>query len=254
MQSRYSLKDYALPMFTTKKMFLKGILHELLWFINGCTDSHILKAKGVNIWNANASKEYLDSIGLADREEGDLGPVYGFQWRHYGAKYYNKHSDYSGQGFDQLANIIETLKINPDDRRMIMSAWNPLDIPKMALPPCHLMSQFYVANGELSCLFYQRSADMGLGVPFNVTSYSILTHMIAHITNLKPGELIHTIGDAHVYINHIKPLEEQISREPYAFPKLKINRQVENIDDFKFEDFEVVGYKCHSKIAMDMAV
>ncbi|CAK9305043.1 unnamed protein product [Gordionus sp. m RMFG-2023] len=124
----------------------------------------------------------------------------------------------------------------------------------MALPPCHLMSQFYVANGELSCLFYQRSADMGLGVPFNVTSYSILTHMIAHITNLKPGELIHTIGDAHVYINHIKPLEEQISREPYAFPKLKINRQVENIDDFKFEDFEVVGYKCHSKIAMDMAV
>lgn len=184
---RYSLKE-SLPLLTTKRVFWRAVVEELLWFIRGSTNALELKEKNVNIWDANSTREYLDSIGLSDRVEGDLGPVYGFQWRHYGAEYKDMYTDYTGKGIDQLKNIIETLKTNPNDRRIIMCSWNPIDLPKMALPPCHCLVQFYVANGELSCMLYQRSADMGLGVPFNIASYALLTNMIAHITGLKVSD------------------------------------------------------------------
>jgi len=193
-------------------------------------------------------------LGFTDREEGDLGPVYGFQWRHFGAEYKDTKTDYSGQGVDQLMDIIDKIKNRPDDRRIIMCAWNPADLNKMALPPCHCLVQFYVANGELSCQLYQRSADMGLGVPFNIASYALLTHMIAHVTGLKPGDFVHTLGDAHVYLNHVEPLKVQLERKPRKFPKLVIKRDVENIEDFKFEDFAVEGYDPYPKITMEMAV
>lgn len=253
-QCRYSLRDNTLPLLTTKRVFWKGILHELLWFIAGSTNAKELSAKGVKIWDANGSREFLDKQGLTGREEGDLGPVYGFQWRHFGAEYKDMHADYSGMGVDQLADVIHRIKTNPNDRRIILCAWNPKDLPQMALPPCHAFVQFYVANGELSCQLYQRSADMGLGVPFNIASYAMLTHMIAHVTGLKAGDFVHTMGDAHVYLNHIEPLQEQLSREPRPFPKLNINRKVDTIDDFKFEDFQVQDYNPHPKIAMAMAV
>ena len=206
------------------------------------------------IWEGNSSREFLDSVGLSHREEGDLGPVYGFQWRHFGADYVDMHADYAGQGVDQLADVINKIKSRPDDRRIILCAWNPSDLNKMALPPCHCLVQFYVANGELSCQLYQRSADMGLGVPFNIASYALLTHMIAHVTNLKAGEFVHTLGDTHVYLNHVEPLKEQLKREPRPFPKLVIKRDVENIEDFTIEDFEVKDYDPHPKITMAMAV
>lgn len=253
-QMRFSLKGNILPLLTTKRVFWKAVVHELLWFISGNTNAKVLQEKGVHIWDGNSTREFLDKSGFHEREEGDLGPIYGFQWRFCGAEYKTCHDDYSGQGIDQLAQVIDKIKNNPQDRRIIMCSWNVVDIPKMALPPCHCLVQFYVANGELSCQLYQRSADMGLGVPFNIASYSLLTHMIAHITGLKAGEFIHTTGDTHVYRNHIEPLKEQIKREPKEFPKLKIKRQVTSIDDFKFEDFELEGYSPHASIKMEMAV
>lgn len=180
--------------------------------------------------------------------------MYGFQWRHFGADYSDMHADYTGKGVDQLKEVIDTINENPNDRRIIMCAWNVTDVPKMALPPCHCLCQFYVANGELSCQLYQRSADIGLGVPFNIASYSLLTCMIAHTTKLKPGDFVHTLGDAHVYSNHCDALNEQLTREPRPFPKLRIKREVKSIEDFKFEDFEIVDYNPHGKIKMDMAV
>ncbi|CAG9792141.1 unnamed protein product [Diatraea saccharalis] len=251
---RYSLDNNTLPLLTTKRIFLKGVIHELLWMISGSTDAKKLAAAGVHIWDANGSRSFLDNLGFVDRDEGDLGPVYGFQWRHSGAQYINAKTDYSGQGIDQIQNVIETLKKNPADRRMIICAWNPSDLSKMALPPCHCLAQFYVASKKLSCLLYQRSADMGLGVPFNIASYSLLTHMIAHLTGLQAGEFIHTTGDTHVYLNHIEPLTVQLQREPTPFPKLRFARDVQSIDDFKFEDFIIEGYKPHPKIDMEMAV
>ncbi|XP_014204874.1 thymidylate synthase isoform X3 [Copidosoma floridanum] len=253
-QMRFSLHDDVFPLLTTKRVFWRGVVEELLWFIRGSTNAKELSEKGVNIWDANGSRAFLDNLGLTNREEGDLGPVYGFQWRHFGAKYVDMHTDYTGQGVDQLAEVIKKIKNNPDDRRIIMSAWNPSDISQMALPPCHALVQFYVANGKLSCQLYQRSADMGLGVPFNIASYSLLTRMIAHVTNLKPGEFVHTMGDCHVYLNHKEPLKQQISREPRPFPKLEINKDVKNIVDFKYEDFILTDYKPHPKIEMEMAV
>ncbi|XP_025787040.1 thymidylate synthase isoform X2 [Puma concolor] len=219
MQARYSLRD-EFPLLTTKRVFWKGVLEELLWFIKGSTNAKELSSKGVKIWDANGSRNFLDSLGFSNREEGDLGPVYGFQWRHFGAEYKDKDSD----------------------------------LPLMALPPCHALCQFYVVNGELSCQLYQRSGDMGLGVPFNIASYSLLTYMIAHITGLKPGDFIHTLGDAHIYLNHIEPLKMQLQREPRPFPKLRILRKVETIDDFKAEDFQIEGYNPHPTIKMEMAV
>ncbi|XP_066919800.1 thymidylate synthase-like [Clytia hemisphaerica] len=252
-QMRFSLRE-SFPLLTTKRVFWRGVAEELLWFVNGCTDATKLTDKGIHIWDANASREFLDGRGLQHYEEGDLGPVYGFQWRHFGAEYRGRYADYNGQGIDQLQQIIQTIKTNPDDRRMIMSAWNPVDLPKMALPPCHSFCQFYVSDGELSCQMYQRSCDMGLGVPFNIASYALLTVMVAHVCNLKPGDFIHCLGDAHVYSNHVEPLKIQLQRTPRPFPKLTIKRKVTNIEDFTMDDFQLDGYKPHPKIKMDMAV
>ncbi|XP_064094500.1 thymidylate synthase-like [Macrobrachium nipponense] len=253
-QMRFSLRDGVFPLLTTKRVFWRGVAEELLWFIRGSTNAKELQEKGVHIWDGNSSKEFLEKSGFPDREEGDLGPVYGFQWRHFGAEYSDMHADYTGKGVDQLKEVIDTINENPNDRRIIMCAWNVTDVPKMALPPCHCLCQFYVANGELSCQLYQRSADMGLGVPFNIASYSLLTCMIAHITKLKPGDFVHTLGDAHVYSNHCDALNEQLTREPRPFPTLRIKREIKSIEDFKFEDFEIVDYNPHGKIKMDMAV
>nr|CAD1838320.1 unnamed protein product [Ananas comosus var. bracteatus] len=227
-QMRFNMRRYF-PLLTTKRVFWRGVVEELLWFISGSTNAKVLEEKGIHIWESNASREYLDSVGLKDREAGDLGPIYGFQWRHFGAEYTDMHADYTGKGFDQLSD-------------------------KMALPPCHMFAQFYVENGELSCQMYQRSADMGLGVPFNIASYSLLTCMIAHVCGLSPGEFIHVIGDAHVYRNHVVPLEEQLARQPKPFPILKINPMKKDIDSFEASDFELIGYDPHYKIAMDLAV
>uniref|UniRef100_A0A5B7AZH1 Bifunctional dihydrofolate reductase-thymidylate synthase n=1 Tax=Davidia involucrata TaxID=16924 RepID=A0A5B7AZH1_DAVIN len=252
-QMRFNLRK-TFPLLTTKKVFWQGVVEELLWFISGSTNAKVLQEKGIHIWDDNASRDYLDSIGLVDREEGDLGPIYGFQWRHFGARYTDMHADYTGQGFDQLLDVIGKIKNNPDDRRIILSAWNPSDLKLMALPPCHMFAQFYVANGELSCQMYQRSADMGLSVPFNIASYALLTCMIAHVCDLVPGDFVHVIGDAHVYNTHVRPLQEQLQKLPKPFPILKINPQKKDIDSFEAADFKLIGYDPHQKIEMKMAV
>ena len=252
-QMRFDLRK-TFPLLTTKRVFWRGVAEELLWFISGNTDARALQDKGIHIWDGNASREYLDSIGLTDRDEGDLGPVYGFQWRHFGAEYTNRDANYDGQGVDQLKELIHKIKTKPNDRRLILTAWNPSDIPKMALPPCHMFCQFYVANGELSCQLYQRSGDMGLGVPFNIASYALLTRLIAHVTGLKAGELSHVIGDAHVYLNHVEPLKEQLKRNPRPFPTLDIDSSKDDIDAIVFDDLTIVGYSPDKKIEMKMAV
>jgi len=254
-QMRFNLRE-SFPLLTTKKVFWRGVAEELIWFISGSTDAHLLRDKKIKIWDGNSTREFFDkNPGIPkEREAGDLGPVYGFQWRHFGAKYVDRFTDYSGQGADQLAEVIHKIKTNPNDRRIIMSAWNPADLHQMALPPCHMFAQFFVANGEVSCLMYQRSADMGLGVPFNIASYALLTRMIAQVCGLKAGDFMHVIGDAHVYVNHVEPLQGQIDRTPRAFPSLNINPDVTDIDAFKFEDFELVGYDPMPPIKMKMAV
>lgn len=252
-QMRFNLRD-QFPLLTTKRVFWRGVAEELLWFIKGQTNAKILQEKNVKIWDGNSTREFLDKCGFTDREEGDLGPVYGFQWRHFGAEYKTCHDDYSNQGVDQLNDVIQRIKNNPTDRRICMSAWNPVDLPKMALPPCHCFAQFYVQDDELSCLMYQRSADVGLGVPFNIASYALLTYMIAHVCGLKVGDFVHSFGDTHVYKNHVDPLKEQLKRVPRPFPKLIINRKVEKIEDFKFEDFTIEGYDPYPTIKMEMAV
>eukprot|EP00978_Attheya_sp_CCMP212_P003134 scaffold6461_cov48-Attheya_sp.AAC.1 len=255
-QMRFSLRDNTLPLLTTKRTFWRGVAEELLWFVEGNTNGNDLAAKDIHIWDGNGSREFLDQRGLSHREVGDLGPVYGFQWRHFGAKYEDMNTDYTGKGVDQLAECIDKIKNNPEDRRIIMSAWNPADLNDMALPPCHMFCQFYVdtEKGELSCQMYQRSADMGLGVPFNIASYALLTHMMAKVTGLKPGDFIHTIGDAHIYLNHVDALKEQLERLPRAFPKLKIHGDQKDMDSFTFKDFEVLDYNPHKSIKMKMAV
>ncbi|XP_016987678.1 thymidylate synthase [Drosophila rhopaloa] len=254
-QMRFNMRE-SFPLLTTKRVFFRGVAEELLWFVAGKTDAKLLQAKKVHFWDGNSTREFLDNLGHTERAVGDLGPVYGFQWRHFGAEYGTCEDDYTGKGIDQLRQVIDTIKKNPSDRRIIMSAWNPVDIPKMALPPCHCLAQFYVSQtrGELSCQLYQRSADMGLGVPFNIASYALLTHMIAHVTGLKPGDFVHTFGDTHVYLNHVDPLKEQLKRTPRPFPKLVIKRQVQDIEDFRFEDFEIVDYNPYPTIKMDMAI
>ena len=244
----------SFPLLTTKKTFWRGIVEELLWFIKGDTNAKHLQEKNVHIWDGNSSRQYLDSIGLKHREEGDLGPVYGFQWRHFGANYKTMYDNYSNQGIDQLKNVINTLKRDPNNRRIIMCAWNPVDLSKMALPPCHILSQFYVYNNRLNVQMYQRSADMGLGVPFNIASYSLLLRMVAQVTGLLPGEFTIVLGDAHIYKNHIKAMKEQIKRIPYAFPVLTINKKVKDIEKFTYSDFKLNNYKYHSAIKMKMAV
>ncbi|XP_078431131.1 bifunctional dihydrofolate reductase-thymidylate synthase-like isoform X2 [Wolffia australiana] len=252
-QMRFNLRR-SFPLLTSKKVFWRGVVEELLWFISGSTNANVLREKGIHIWDGNASRQYLDSIRLDSREEGDLGPIYGFQWRHFGAKYEGMHADYTNKGFDQLLDVIDKIKNNPDDRRIVLSAWNPSDLKLMALPPCHMFAQFYVANGELSCQMYQRSADMGLGVPFNIASYSLLTCIIAHVCGLVPGDFVHVLGDAHIYSTHVRPLQEQLKKQPKPFPVLKINPEKRDIDSFVSSDFQLIGYDPHQKIEMKMAV
>ncbi|KAL8280976.1 hypothetical protein RQP46_006655 [Phenoliferia psychrophenolica] len=255
----------VLPLITTKKTFTRAIIEELLWFIKGSTNGKELSDKNVHIWDGNGSREYLDKVGLGHREEGDLGPVYGFQWRHFGAEYKTCHDDYTGQGVDQLAEVIRKIKETPTDRRILLTAWNPSDLGLMALPPCHMFCQFYVhlpktptSKPELSCAMYQRSADFGLGVPFNIASYALLTHMIALMTDTVPRTLSLHYGDAHVYRDHEDVLRDvQLTREPYQFPSIEFARtkeEIGTIDGFKLEDFKVVGYKSHPSIVMKMSV
>jgi len=252
-QMRFDLSS-TFPLLTTKRVFWRGVAEELLWFLNGETSAKKLQDKGIGIWDGNSSREYLDSIGLTAREEGDLGPVYGWQWRHFGASYTDMHADYTGQGVDQVAEVLDKLRNKPDDRRIIMTAWNPADLKKMALPPCHMFAQFYVADGALSCQMYQRSADLGLGVPFNIASYALLTCLFAHLTGLKRGTFVHTIGDAHVYLNHVDALKQQLERTPRPFPTLAIDPKVDSVEACTFADLTIDGYNPLGKIKMDMAV
>lgn len=261
-QMRFNLQK-GFPLLTTKQVFWRGVVEELLWFIRGSTNAEELSEKNVHIWSENASRKYLDSIGLTERDEGDLGPVYGFQWRHYGATYDSFKSDYTMQGVDQLRNVIEKILKTPDDRRIIISSWNPSDIPYMALPPCHCFVQFYCYDNKLSCQLYQRSADVGLGVPFNIASYSLLTLILAKATGMDVGEFIHALGDTHIYLNHIEGLTQQIERVPYPFPQINIKKNIysqdvdqvlKNIESLSFDDFELLNYNHHPKIVLPFAV
>lgn len=251
----FSLQNNTIPFLTTKKLAWKTCLKELLWFINGETDNKILQKQNVNIWNGNGSRDFLDSRGLYNNTEGDLGPIYGFQWRHFNADYKDCNSDYSNKGIDQLQNIIDQLKDpnSRNSRRLILSAWNPCQIDKMALPPCHIMCQFNVTNNnKLSCSLYQRSGDVGLGVPFNIASYSLLTYIIAKHVNLEPYEFIYNLGNAHIYDDHILNLKEQVKRVPYEFPKIEILNNYENISEYKITDFNLTDYKFYEPVKLNM--
>ncbi len=232
-QMRFDLAA-GFPLLTTKKLHTKSIIHELLWFLSGDTNIKYLKENGVRIWD-----EWAD-------ENGDLGPVYGHQWRSWPAP--------DGRTIDQISNLVHQIKTNPDSRRLIVSAWNVAEIPKMALPPCHCLFQFYVAEGKLSCQLYQRSADIFLGVPFNIASYALLTMMLAQVTGLKVGDFVHTLGDAHLYSNHLEQVQLQLSRDEFPLPEMHLNPHVTNIFDFKFEDFELIGYQSHDTIKAPIAV
>ena len=261
-QMRFDLSQ-GFPLLTTKKVHLPAIIHELLWFISGDTNIKYLVDNNVRIWNewpyetftksndyhGETIEEFVEKIKNDDefaRKHGNLGPVYGKQWRGFGGM--------DEEGVDQLARVIETIKTNPDSRRLIVNAWNPKYISEMALPPCHMMFQFYVADGKLSCMLYQRSADIFLGVPFNIASYSLLTMMIAKICNLEVGEFVHTLGDAHIYSNHLEQIERQLKREPRELPKMIISGNQKSINDFKYEDFELIGYNPHKGIKGKVAV
>ena len=232
-QMRFDLAT-GFPLLTTKKLHIRSIIHELLWFVSGDTNIRYLQDNGVSIWD-----EWAD-------DNGDLGPVYGKQWRHWQTP--------DGREIDQLAELISMIKTNPESRRLMLTAWNPADVPHMALPPCHCLFQFHVAKGRLSCQLYQRSADIFLGVPFNIASYALLTHMIARICGLKPGEFVHVLGDAHLYSNHFDQAREQLSRAPGALPQLVIHRTPDSIDGFHFDDFEITGYNAQPHIAAPIAV
>lgn len=258
---RFSLKNQKIPLLTTKKLAWRVCLKELLWFINGDTNNNLLKEQNVKIWNGNGTRKFLDSRGLNYLKENDLGPVYGHQWRFWNAPYSRElgcSEDYKGKGIDQLQNVIDEINRSKEtgeaSRRIIMSAWNPEQLDEMALPPCHVLSQYHLVNNKLSCTLYQRSGDVGLGVPFNIASYSFLTHLLAKHCGLEAGQFVHFIGNAHIYDDHIEPLKLQLNNEPYDFPNLEIKEKRENIDDYKFEDFEVKDYKFHKVIKMDMRV
>ena len=232
-QMRFSLED-GFPVMTTKKLHLKSIIHELLWFISGDTNTRYLNDNGVKIWNEWADKD------------GNLGPVYGYQWRSWPAD--------GGRKIDQLANVIQSIQKSPDSRRHIVNAWNVGELDKMALPPCHILFQFYVADGKLSCQLYQRSADIFIGVPFNIASYALLTMMVAQVTGLKPGDFVHTLGDAHIYLNHVEQVRLQLTREPYKLPEILINNDVKDIFSFKYEDFSLKDYVAHPHIRGEISV
>ena len=232
-QMRFDLAK-GFPLVTTKKLHLRSIIYELLWLLSGDTNIKLLHDNKVTIWD-----EWADG-------NGDLGPVYGQQWRSWPSR--------DGGVIDQIADTVERIKKTPDSRRLLVTAWNPADVDKMALPPCHCLFQFYVANGKLSCQLYQRSGDIFLGVPFNIASYAMLTHMMAHVTGLKVGEFVHTLGDAHIYLNHLEQIDEQLSRTPFALPRLVMKRDVKAIDEFRYEDFEIVNYQTHPHISAPVAV
>lgn len=250
----FSLANDTLPLLTTKRVAWITCLKELLWFVKGCTDNRVLKQQGVHIWDANSSREFLDSAGLPHLKEDDLGPVYGHQWRHFNAPYTNCDADYSGKGVDQLANVIAALKdpAQRTSRRIVMSAWNPQQLNEMALPPCHVLAQFNVTNGNrLSCALYQRSGDVGLGVPFNIASYSLLTHLLAHHCGLIAHEFTYFLGNAHIYEEHVAALEMQVSREPFQFPCISISGPPKpDINDYAYSDFVLKGYTCHDTVKM----
>tara|TARA_B100000282_G_C31657787_1_gene456079 strand:- start:99 stop:977 length:879 start_codon:yes stop_codon:yes gene_type:complete len=254
---RFSLRDGVVPLLTTKRVAWKTCFHELIWFIRGCTDNRKLIEKNVHIWDANATREFLDSRGLTKNEENDLGPVYGHQWRHFNAPYSNCNENYDGLGIDQLQNIINMLK-DPDQRssrRLVLSAWNPCQLDEMALPPCHVLMQFNVReNKYLSCSLYQRSGDVGLGVPFNIASYSFLTHIIATHCDLIADEFVHFIGNAHIYEDHIDTLKLQIERVPMNFPKMKLQNKYNSINDYDINDISwIEEYKHHPTLKMKMS-
>jgi len=232
-QLRFDLAA-GFPAVTTKRLHMKSVIHELLWFLRGDTNVRYLREHDVTIWD-----EWAD-------ETGELGPVYGYQWRSWPAP--------GGRHIDQMASVVDSLRRTPDSRRHVVSAWNVADLDRMALPPCHLLFQFYVAEGRLSCQLYQRSADLFLGVPFNIASYALLTLMVARVTDLEPGELVHTLGDAHIYLNHLEQVDRQLAREPFPPPRMRLNAAVRSLFDFRYEDFELAGYRCHPSIAAPIAV
>lgn len=251
----FSLNNGEIPLLTTKKVAWKTCLKELLWFISGSTNNDILNKQNVKIWNGNSSREFLDSRGLQNNRINDLGPVYGHQWRFFNAEYTNCDDNYEGKGVDQLDYIIKQLK-DPKERysrRLVMSAWNPCQLDEMALPPCHVLVQFNVLPGDkLSCSLYQRSGDVGLGVPFNIASYSFLTHLLARHCDLIPYEFCYYLGNCHIYDDHVEQLKNQIKKEPFDFPKLLIKHKKENINDYIIDDFEITNYNSHETIKMKM--
>jgi thymidylate synthase len=264
-QLEFDLSGGYIPLLTTKKISHTNILKELLWIIKGLTDSTLLNEIGVKVWNDNGSRSFLDSCGFFERKEGDLGPIYGFQWRHAGAEYIDSDTDYTGQGYDQLSQIIQTLRDNQTCRRIIINSWNVPQLKEMALPPCHCFVQFYVRKGQyLDCQLYQRSADLGLGVPYNIASYSFLMLVLSKWTNTTPGKFIHTFGDVHVYSNHVEPLKLQLTRKPFKFPLCDFvgNFTLKDLDsktlkeccDMWCDSFKIKDYTFHSTIKMEMAI
>ena len=254
-QLEFDIRE-RIPAVTTKKLLYPMVIRELLWMISGSTNSKILEEKGINIWKGNSSREFLDRRGLTSYFEGDIGPGYGFQYRHWGAKYSGYSADYTGQGIDQLSNVINEIKTNPSSRRLIVSAWNVADLPLISLPPCHLLYQFNVSGEWLDCQVYQRSADLFLGLPFNMLFYSILTYMVAHLTKLKPRKLSFCLGNAHIYSNHLEAVEKLLQRTPFPWAKLtfKDAEQINSIDQFTFENIEIKDYVSWSYIGAPMAV
>lgn len=261
-QLRFSLKDNKIPMLTTKKMFARGVVEELLFFLRGQTDTKLLEAKGVNIWKGNTTREFLDKTGLKHLPEGNMGKMYGHQWRKFGA--HDEVIDYESgvyestpTGVDQIKNVLELLKNDPNSRRIVVNSWNAKDLPRMCLAPCHPMFQFYVTDNELSCCFYMRSVDTFLGLPFNLLSYAILTHIIAKTVGMTAKEVIFMGGDTHIYNSHQDQVVEQVERDPYPFPTLQINKELSSIEDIEkleFSDFKIEGYKSHPAIKAEMAV
>lgn len=251
-QNRYDLSE-GFPLITTKKMFTKAIVHELLWFLSGDTNVKYLQDNGVTIWDEWATEEQCARFG---RSEGDLGPIYGRQWRDFGAETRESHTgiSYFEPGVDQIDNLVRQIRNNPSSRRLIVTGWNPAEADQVALPPCHTLWQCKVSNGKLSMQLYQRSADIFLGVPFNIASYALLTHMLAQVCDLEVGEFIHTFGDLHLYVNHIDQAKLQLSRKPLKRPKLVLNPDVKSIFDFKYDDIKIVDYKSHPRIKAEVAV
>jgi len=251
----FDLTNNTIPILTTKKVAWKTCAKELFWFISGKTDNALLQKQNVSIWNGNANRDYLDDIGLYERAENDLGPIYGHQWRHFNAPYGTCHDDYTGKGDDQLEYIITCLKNvhTRNSRRLVMSAWNPCQINEMALPPCHILVQFNVTDGnKLSCSMYQRSGDVGLGVPFNIASYSLLTHLIAHHCGLVASDFYYHLGNCHIYDDHEKQLSNQILRTPFPFPTIQFKTLKDKIEDYSLDDIELFNYSSHENVKMEM--